>query len=299
MISIWLLVKESYIEKRLTLVVPTIFTAYLISKFLSWFQRQKKAYSWKCLTPPQVSSLIPYLGSTIEMGKDIQKFQLHYFSKFKSPIFTATINGDTCHFIHPTDNFQLLFRTKQFDDRIIQIQFTRNALGVKNKVLASQLIDDVSGVAKPFLEQYHTYLFTKEELNHTVHAAQARLNEASSKWFNAQSASTPIISVRLFQFVTDAVFDASIASLISTHLANDECRQCHETFDSKIALFHSGVPTRFFPDALKARERLVAKIMDENFAKGASKMIQVRFDMYIEVLVVIRIILKFSKYSLL
>jgi len=261
----------------LSLLVPSIVIAYFLSKFLSWLQKQKKAHSWKCLIPPQVPSLIPYLGSTIEMGKDIRQFQLNYFSLFKSPIFTATINGDTCHFIHPTDNFQLLFRTKQFDDRIIQMQFTRNALGVKDKKLASQFIDDVHGVAKPFLDQYHTYLFTKEELNQTVYNAQVRLNQASAKWFKVLSSSSSEYStVRLFQFVTDAVFDASIASLISSHLANDECRQYHETFDNKIALFHAGVPTRFFPDALRARERLVGKIMDDEFAKGASKMIQVR-----------------------
>ena len=50
-------------------------------------------------TVPHVSSLLPYLGRSFEMGMGIRDFVLRYCNKYNTPIFSAIINGRKCYFL--------------------------------------------------------------------------------------------------------------------------------------------------------------------------------------------------------
>ena len=230
------------------------------------------------LLPPHVTSYVPYLGSALEMSKGIRKFIAKYTAKFQNqPIFTATIAGDHCLFIGDPDQVTMVYNGKYaryLDDYALQKQFTRNVLGVTNDVEEEEIFSDLTKEAN---RQYHHYLFADGELNKTVMEAQdifqdilpqmiAGRDDTSSGWQQKD----------LYRFVRNCVFKASVAPLISRHLATDEASKLYEAFDKGVPLMFGEAPSFLLKDAASARKSLIDIISDDQFVQEGSDLMKAR-----------------------
>lgn len=230
--------------------------------------------------PPHVTSYVPYLGSALEMSRGIRKFVARHTRRFdRQPVFTATIAGDRCLFIGDPDHVTMVYKyAKYLDDYALQKQFTRNVLGVTDAAEEGEIFSDA---AKEANRQYHHYLFTDGELNKTVMDAQDIFRDILSQMVrDASSTGTGVADdwqrQDLYRFVRDCVFRASVAPLISRHLATDEASKLYEAFDQGVPLMFGEAPSFLVRDAAEARQSLIDIISDHRFVQEGSDLMKAR-----------------------
>jgi hypothetical protein len=230
-------------------------------------------YDSSVVLPPHVTSYVPYLGSALEMGRGIRKFIAKYTRKFHGqPVFTANIAGNHSLFIGDPDHVTLVYKyAKYLDDFALQKQFTHNVLGVTSAKDEKEIFSDL---AKEANKQYHHYLFTDAELNKTVMEAQGIFQDILARMVD-ESGTKPH-RLDLYRFVRDCVFKASVAPLISRHLATDEASALYEAFDRGVPLMFGEAPSFLFKDAADARQSLIGLISDDQFVEGGSDLMKAR-----------------------
>lgn len=239
-------------------------------------------YDPDVILPPHVTSYIPYLGSALEMSRrGIRHFIAKYTHKFRHahPVFTATIAGDHCLFIGDPDHVTMVYRYSQhLDDYALQKQFTRNVLGITDAVDEGVIFGDV---AKEAHRQYHHYLFSDGELNKTVREAQDIFREILPQMIGGggtggSSGRDSWHQQDLYRFVRDCVFKASVAPLISRHLATDEASKLYEVFDKGVPLMFGEAPSFLVAKAADARTSLIDIISDDRFVGEGSDLMKAR-----------------------
>ena len=262
------------------LVILAISGYYLLrrqrsSSRLTSAKLSQYADSGNVILPPHVTSYVPYLGSALEMSKGIRKFIAKYTRKFRGqPIFTATIAGDHCLFIGDPDHVTMVYKYgKYLDDYALQKQFTRNVLGVTNAVEEKEIFSDL---AKEANRQYHRYLFTDDELNKTVMEAQNIFQDILPKMIATGKGESSWQQMDLYRFVRTCVFKASVAPLISRHLATDEASRLYEAFDKGVPLMFGEAPSFLIKDAAGARRSLIDIISDDEFVEQGSDLMKAR-----------------------
>mmetsp|Transcript_18345 Transcript_18345/g.25239 ORF Transcript_18345/g.25239 Transcript_18345/m.25239 type:complete len:515 (-) Transcript_18345:520-2064(-) len=226
------------------------------------------------ILPPHVQSYIPVLGSALEMGKGIRAFITKYGERFCAPVFTAKIGSDHCLFIADPDHVTMVYRYhKYLDDLALQKIFVRNVIGVTSPEDFEEMFHSDKNLAVPKL--YHTHLFTDVELNKTIGGAQEIFQDLIPKMVNEQKAGE-WCQHKLFDMVREYVFKASVAFLISKHLASDEASQLFKTFDKGIPLMFGGAPSFLTKNYSNARQTLVDMIYDPNFLNMGSDLMVAR-----------------------
>lgn len=239
-------------------------------------------YDPDVILPPHVTSYIPYLGSALEMSRrGIRHFIAKYTHKFRHahPVFTATIAGDHCLFIGDPDHVTMVYRYSQhLDDYALQKQFTRNVLGITDAVDEGVIFGDV---AKEAHRQYHHYLFSDGELNKTVREAQDIFRQILPQMIGGggtggSSGRDSWHQQDLYRFVRDCVFKASVAPLISRHLATDEASKLYQVFDKGVPLMFGEAPSFLVAKAADARTSLIDIISDDRFVGEGSDLMKAR-----------------------
>ena len=226
---------------------------------------------------PRVVYYIPFIGSSLELINDPEKFFLKYFGRFSSPIFSAIIDGKKTYCIPPQHNLRLLYSTKQFDERTIVRQFFQRSLGATAEG-AEETFDDVK--FKPMNKIFHHNLTTETELDGLGTKVQRDLKTGISIVFepsNGKTSSEGWSPMELFSATNDVMFPATIRQMISEHIANPQCQALLESYLSRSGLLHStAVPSFMFQEARRSRDRLVEIIMVPDFLKKGSKLIKER-----------------------
>ena len=103
--------------------------------------------------------------------------------------------------------------------------------------------------------QYNKYLFQDEECDQMTARMVRKLSSMTASIPRTQSA------VRMYTFLNNLVYKASVSALFSNELADDEpVYSGFHKFDEKFALAVAGCPFSFFPSALSGRELVTSSI---------------------------------------
>jgi hypothetical protein len=226
--------------------------------------------------PPHVASMIPYVGSAIEMGQGITQFIRKYATKLQSPVFTATIMGKRCLFIADPELLTVVYKpslssqkNKKLDDISLQKQFMTNALGMTQ--------DEVAAATSPMifkegLKQYHKHLFKGEWLEISIAKVQDMFRTVVIPALDDETATTTTGTTTepkqqpLYRFVQSAVFKASVGPFFSPTLATDDAVKAFQDFDEGTTLlFQDGIPSFVTRVARAGRERLLKLLRTDEF----------------------------------
>ena len=245
--------------------------------------------------PPHVTSMIPYVGSGIEMGRQgITTFIRKYGNKLQSPVFTATILGKRCLFINDPELLTVVFKPslsskKKLDDLSLQKKFMSNALGMTDTELAENT-DRVT--MKAVIQQYHKHLFKGEWLEVSISKAQEsfrnfvipsiddRITNKTETGRATSSSSSSSLSIQqdLYRFVQSAIFKASVGPFFSPLLATDEAVQAFRDFDDGVTLLFEGstVPQFVTRVARAGRDKLLKLLQTDEFWNTAAPLMTER-----------------------
>jgi len=256
-------------------IVAAVYALYLLSRKSS----VPKEFEPDVKIPPHVRSFVPYLGSAIEMGKGIQQFVAKYSKQLNAPIFTATIAGDHCLFIGDSDHLAMVYKySKVLDEFALQRQFTRNVLGITDEKDEEEMFN--SPKAKPAIKQYHKHLFHEEGLNKAIREVQKVFQDILPNLVAGTSGETNTQAEwahhTLYGMVRDCVFKASVAPLLSHHIATDEAAKLFQDFDKGIPLMFAGAPSYLWKASQTARTKMLEIISHPKYLVGASDLIKDR-----------------------
>mmetsp|Transcript_8841 Transcript_8841/g.22254 ORF Transcript_8841/g.22254 Transcript_8841/m.22254 type:complete len:551 (-) Transcript_8841:36-1688(-) len=225
--------------------------------------------------PPHVTSMIPYVGSGIEMGQQgITTFIRKYGNKLQSPVFTATILGNRCLFINDPELLTVVYKpslssskSKKLDDLSLQKKFMSNALGMTDTELAEST-DPVP--LKATVQQYHKHLFKGEWLEVSISKVQESfrtlvipsIEDTITNETSSSTATATTIKQDLYRFVQSAIFKASVGPFFSPLLATDEAVQAFRDFDKGVTLlFEGGTVPQFVTRVARAGRTELLKIL--------------------------------------
>jgi oxysterol 7-alpha-hydroxylase len=242
------------------------------------FHFRKKRPPKNAQRPPHVSSFVPYVGSAITMGTGIYDFIHNNGKKHNNtPVFTATIMGETCAFL-PDPRFiqSVIFKgslQKYLDAESLQKDFLRNVLGFTNEEF--KMLD---GFWKVGNSQYMHYLFKNEQLDPNIVKVQEYFTGfvptlASNKHGWTQH--------DMFNMVVTAIWKASVGPLVSVSMTNDAAVQAFVDFDAGVIPLFNGVPPLFLKKTSKARAELMRQLTSDAFWESASGMMKARRDTFL------------------
>lgn len=236
---------------------------------------------------PHVSSLIPYVGSAIDMGKQgVTNFIREKSQKLgNTPFFTATIMGDKCVFIADPQCLTLVFKpknTKHLDNFSLQKDFTRSVLTM-NEQETQETFDSAKMAAK----HYHAFLFKGDELERSMEKVQETFHQVvipslcSSSMSDANpsslySSSSEWTQHNLFEMVTSAIFKATMGPVISDAFGTEEGIALFKEFDKGVIPIFNGFPDFMTRFARKARDKLMSKMSSPEVWDKASRFFQAR-----------------------
>lgn len=250
-------------------VLPTIAVAAVTLVVVSYLSNRKsKINDGDVVEPPKVFSLIPHVGSAIEMGNHgIRAFIQKYTDKYKTPIFSATIMGNTCHFIgDPTNCSTFIYKPqKGFDRLTLQHDFLNLAMGCE-MTNVSQAHANKEWI-KYSDETLRTHILHTQSVNQTVNQAQTILAELLSALEPGE--------YDLYDLVQSNLFRASVEPFISKNLSNPELLAPFTDFDRGVPMVMAKAPmgtTKFF----EARDRLLTELKRKHFLETASPFMKAR-----------------------
>ena len=230
------------------------------------------------MEPPHATSYIPYLGSAIEFSKDCKSFVQKWCKIFNNtPVFSALVAGKTYHFITCTEYpVETIFRQKHLSFRPIAIDALTLAFGCSSETSSLFNYD----FSKQFASIYHKHLLATDGLKNITAIAQRNIAVSIPKVIAQKFdliQDQKQIQVPLLQLVQEILFPATMHSVISSVLEEQESLIDFVKFDKKFAMMIGGMPKWMHPDASKGRENLLEKILDEKrFKEYMSSFMKVR-----------------------
>jgi len=225
---------------------------------------------------PHVFSMIPYVGSAIDMGKQGVTAFIRKNSQAlqNSPLFTATIVGDKCVFLADPQLLTMVFRPKysrNLDNLTVQKDFAKTVLTM-NSQESDQTFD--KNLNKVSSKQYHQFLFKGEELERSITSVQETFHRDVMP--SLVSNETEWTSHELYRMVATAVFKATMGPVVSQAFSNDECYELLHNFDKGVIPIYNGFPEFMTRPARDARDRLLDLLMSDDSWKTASPLFQAR-----------------------
>eukprot|EP00797_Seminavis_robusta_P003115 Sro1196_g251450.2 (429) ;mRNA; r:6646-7932 len=153
----------------------------------------------------------------------------------------------------------LIYRTRQFTFRPTLAEFVGIGFGTSNDALEKVFIGE-----KNQFQEFKTLLVkqltTSVELDQITNDAQIILRDKIQQYLLPSSGQAK--TVDLMAFVSDLIFRASVAAVISNsaELGEVDCLKNLEIFDSMCPLVFAGIPMKYIPPGCKAREALFEKL---------------------------------------
>jgi hypothetical protein len=237
-------------------------TNYIVERYLEIYRRpsHSKVYSVETvIKPPQVAAWIPFVGSAVEMGRDICGFIRKYSDQFETPIFSATIGGKVCHFVADPKHVDMV-----------------RCSGLDADVIVGAYAD------KPTLRkvnsQLQTNILKEESMQRNLKASQAVLKEHIIKLL--PSGDGEWSKVGLYDFCLKIIFAASVGPLLSTTISGEDMAQNFADWGEGIPFLFANMPKLFLSKSIKAREKIVDAMMDEAalLDEGGSALLKVSED---------------------
>jgi hypothetical protein len=255
-------------------------TNYIVERYLEIYRRpsHSKVYSVETvIKPPQVAAWIPFVGSAVEMGRDICGFIRKYSDQFETPIFSATIGGKVCHFVADPKHVDIGFtQTSKLDHSTLGAKFMVRCSGLDADVIVGAYAD------KPTLRkvnsQLQTNILKEESMQRNLKASQAVLKEHIIKLL--PSGDGEWSKVGLYDFCLKIIFAASVGPLLSTTISGEDMAQNFADWGEGIPFLFANMPKLFLSKSIKAREKIVDAMMDEAalLDEGGSALLKVSED---------------------
>mmetsp|Transcript_6702 Transcript_6702/g.17236 ORF Transcript_6702/g.17236 Transcript_6702/m.17236 type:complete len:524 (+) Transcript_6702:206-1777(+) len=225
---------------------------------------------------PHLSSMVPYVGSAIDMGQQgITPFVRGASQKLgDSPFFTATIMGDKCVFIADPKSLNAVFKPKysrNLDNLTVQRDFAKSVLTMTNEESAVAFSDKVP------VKLYHQFLFKGEELQKSIEKVQENFHTVAIPDLIPPSAGESSWTQHdLHYMVTSAIFKATMGPIISDLLSQDEAYDLMTNFDKDVIPIYNGFPDFLTTKGRQARSILLDQLLSPEFWASASPMFQAR-----------------------
>eukprot|EP00550_Attheya_septentrionalis_P006736 CAMPEP_0198294484 /NCGR_PEP_ID=MMETSP1449-20131203/22548_1 /TAXON_ID=420275 /ORGANISM="Attheya septentrionalis, Strain CCMP2084" /LENGTH=496 /DNA_ID=CAMNT_0043994445 /DNA_START=149 /DNA_END=1639 /DNA_ORIENTATION=+ len=238
--------------------------------------RRRRTGKDGALILPHVRSLLPYVGSAIDMGGGINKFIRKHAARLGGqPLFTATILGDKCVFIADPEYLSFIFKSslqKKLDSETLQKQFMTNVMSASPSEV-DEIFD--KDTLKKGSSHYHHYLFKGAELERSTRLVQ----EFFIKLIPTLVSTTDKDAWTrhdLFSMVVSAIFKASMGPLLSGSVVSDEAMQGFRDFDVGVVMMFNEAPSLLYRKSLKARAQLLKEMESSAFWKEASPLMKTR-----------------------
>eukprot|EP01088_Endostelium_zonatum_P022300 TRINITY_DN944_c1_g1_i1.p1 TRINITY_DN944_c1_g1~~TRINITY_DN944_c1_g1_i1.p1 ORF type:complete len:514 (+),score=155.02 TRINITY_DN944_c1_g1_i1:57-1544(+) len=203
----------------------------LVISYLGWLVYMKATL--KAGEPPLIHGYIPYLGVTIQFGKDGVGF-LRRCQKEYGDVFTLIILGQRTTFLMHQDNYKMMFRSSKslsFDP--IEHKINVDVFGVPEK----EAKIDTTVLRK----QYHEHLMKPDNLCELNARMRENLEKYIDNWIQIKQAKNESTFL-LREFIQDAMFVSGTSTVFSPHLADPKIRSHFENFDSKFPALAAGLP---------------------------------------------------------
>ena len=220
--------------------------------------------------PPHIQSWIPFVGSAITMGQEgIANFIRNKSLATQSPVFTATIMGDKCVFLNDPELLYLVFKPKYqkyLDGLQLQKMFVHRVLNVTPSEMERVFGPRINKLGK---QQYHHYLFHKDELTRSMTQVQDFFHR--NLLLNCETTTQP-----LYSMVYSTVFKATMGPFVSQALVNDHAYTQFQTFDKGVAMLFNQAPSFVTAQARTARTYLNQFLQTAEFWRDASPLMKNR-----------------------
>ncbi|CAB9522261.1 25-hydroxycholesterol 7-alpha-hydroxylase (Fragment) [Seminavis robusta] len=252
--------------------VAALLLAMAISRLVQWLF--SKTLPPDTVRPPHVQSWIPYLGSAIEMGKDVVAFICHYGKQFQSPLFTATIVGETCVFVADPELMNMVFKPKYaryLDSYSLQKDFVTNVLGGTPKDVQQNFHTDTIKIGG---KQANHFILNRDSMGVSV----GKVQDYFQKNIPELATSTNIwTSHSMFSMVYQAVFKATAGPLVSDYFVQDESSwEAFQVFDKGVIPLFNKLPSFLTTKARQARSSLIQTLQSKAFQDQASPLMKAR-----------------------
>jgi hypothetical protein len=252
----------SILQLGVTMAIAFL-TNYIVERYLEIYRRPShtKIYSVDTvIKPPQVAAWIPFVGSAVEMGRDICGFIRKYSDQFETPVFSATIGGKVCHFVADPKHVDIGFTpTSKLDHSALGAQFSVRCTGSDADVIAAAYADKPT--VKNVKSLLQTNFYKEESMQRNLKASQAVLKEQIIKLL--PSGDGEWSKIGLYGFCQKIIFAASVGPLLSTAISGEDMAQNFADWGEGIPFLFANVPSFFLSKSIKAREKMVDAMMDE------------------------------------
>ncbi|CAJ1931147.1 unnamed protein product [Cylindrotheca closterium] len=270
-------IKPNTAHVTLLSLAATAVTIYTVSSVLA-FQKRRKLPDGVRL-PPHLTSYVPYIGVGLQfVSRLIVDFIYDTAKKLDAPVFTATVNGTTCVFIEDPDLVFTPFKDsiQEIDSSSLRRQALVTLCGI-DPVTAEEITNDEE-VQKVVFADFHK--LKADQLYKNMEAVQRviggrleamGLSETDGEWK----------SVRMFEFVREFIFFASVGPVISNGLmTQDQIIETYAKFEEGVPSLYAEAPSFITKENTDARERLVQMLMTPKVDEGLSEFMKARKPIY-------------------
>lgn len=235
---------------------------YVVSRWQEVSTHSRRSNASAPVEPPVVPCWIPYLGSAMEMGQDILGFIRKYSSRYSTPIFSATISGEVCHFLADSSLDTIPFQATTALNHDTQVKnFLVRAVGAD--------LDSVTRLfqqpelSKKFASILQQHIRSRKSTESSLQRAQTILRERLDYLHAKHSSEKEWFSVPLYQFCLENVFIATVQPILSDSLGNVENAHAFHDFSLATPSLLGGMPSFLVRQGVRGRKFLQQKYLHE------------------------------------
>lgn len=247
---------------------------YILSRLQEVSTHRRRPTSSEPIEPPVVPCWIPYLGSAMEMGQDGLAFIRKYSIQYSSPVFSATISGDVCHFLADSTLASLAFKpsTALSADAVVKTFLARTA-GMDAGVIEAACADQA--LQKAIMSHFHQHVLKRKAIETNLALSQTILQKrvASMRGTNPSGS----FQLPLYQLCLETIFAASVGPIFSETLGEpiENAHAFHDWLNAAPFLY-AGMPSFLLRQGVRGQSFLTQRLKEPAFLDTMRPLLRVR-----------------------